>query len=196
LFCVTYVNAIDIDGVLDEKEWDSAQQISDFTTIVPYNFEDPKYLTNVKIFTNQDGIYVGFINEQDNETIRSFNHIRDDWDDRGDKNSFTIDFDGNSKVAYGFTVSLGDSLSDATYTNGNSESKDWDGDWIARTFKGDNFWSSEFFIPWTVVPMQKVDGPKRNVKFIAFRWLASDEYGFGSTKTNWERETFLSVQKI
>ena len=158
-FCITYVNAIDIDGVLDEKEWDSAQQISDFTTIVPYNFEDPKYLTNVKIFTNQDGIYVGFINEQDNETIRSFNHIRDDWDDRGDKNSFTIDFDGNSKVAYGFTVSLGDSLSDATYTNGNSESKDWDGDWIARTFKGNNFWSSEFFIPWTVVPMQKVDGP-------------------------------------
>ena len=39
--------------------------------------------------------------------------------------------------------------------------------------------------------MQKVDGPKRNVKFIAFRWLASDEYGFGSTKTNWERETFI-----
>ena len=65
-FCVTYVKAIDINGVLDEKEWDSAQQISDFTTIVPYNFEDPKYLTNVKIFTNQDGIYVGFINEQDN----------------------------------------------------------------------------------------------------------------------------------
>ena len=190
-FCITYVNAIDVDGVLDEKEWDSAQQISDFTTIVPYNFENPKYRTNVKIFTNQDGIYVGFINEQDNETIRSFNHIRDDWDDRGDKNSFTIDFDGNSKVAYGFTVSLGDSLADATYTNGNSESKDWDGDWIARTFKGNNFWSSEFFIPWTVVPMQKVDGPKRNVKFIAFRWLASDEFGFGSTKTNWERETFI-----
>ena len=59
------------------------------------------------------------------------------------KNSFTIDFDGNSKVAYGFTVSLGDSLADATYTNGNSESKDWDGDWIARTFKGNNFWSSK-----------------------------------------------------
>ena len=26
----------------------------------------------------------------------------------GDKNGVTIDFDGNSKVAYGFTVSLGE----------------------------------------------------------------------------------------
>ena len=39
--------------------------------------------------------------------------------------------------------------------------------------------------------MQKVEGSKRNIKFIACRWLANDEYGFGSTKTNWERETFI-----
>ena len=39
--------------------------------------------------------------------------------------------------------------------------------------------------------MQKIDGSKRKIKFIAFRWLASEEYGFGSTKTNWSRETFM-----
>ena len=39
--------------------------------------------------------------------------------------------------------------------------------------------------------MQKVDSSARKVKFIAFRWLASEEYGFGSTKTNWFRETFM-----
>ena len=39
--------------------------------------------------------------------------------------------------------------------------------------------------------MQKVEGSERKIKFIAFRWLASEEYGFGSTKTNWSRETFM-----
>ena len=42
-FCITYANAFVIDGILDEEEWDAAQQISEFTTIVPFNFEDPKY---------------------------------------------------------------------------------------------------------------------------------------------------------
>jgi hypothetical protein len=44
--------------------------------------------------------------------------------------------------------------------------------------------------------MQKVDEPKRNVKFIAFRWLASDEYGFGSTKTNWKEKLLYMILKI
>ena len=59
-----------IDGNLDEKEWQKATVLEEFTTIVPFNFEDPKLKTTVKIFSNAEGIYVGFINEQDQQTIR------------------------------------------------------------------------------------------------------------------------------
>ena len=53
-----------IDGNLDEKEWQKATVLEEFTTIVPFNFEDPKLKTTVKIFSNAEGIYVGFINGQ------------------------------------------------------------------------------------------------------------------------------------
>ena len=41
-----------IDGNLDEKEWQKATVLEEFTTIVPFNFEDPKLKTTVKIFSN------------------------------------------------------------------------------------------------------------------------------------------------
>ena len=31
--------------------------------------------------------------------------------------------------------------------------KDWDGEWFAKTSESDENWYSEFFIPWTMVPM-------------------------------------------
>ena len=38
-----------------------ATVLEEFTTIVPFNFEDPSFKTTVKIFSNAEGIYVGFI---------------------------------------------------------------------------------------------------------------------------------------
>ena len=46
-----------IDGNLDEKEWQKATVLEEFTTIVPFNFEDPgvskqqlKFLVMLKEF--------------------------------------------------------------------------------------------------------------------------------------------------
>ena len=180
-----------IDGNLDEKEWQKAAVLDEFTTIVPFNFEDPKLKTTVKIFSNAEGIYVGFINEQDQQTIRQKNHIRDSWDDKGDKNGVTIDFDGNSKVAYGFTVSLGGSISDATYRSGNRENTDWDGDWLSATSRNNDFWTTEIFIPWSIAPMQSVESKRREIGFIAWRWYAQEQSSFATAKTNYMRNTFI-----
>ena len=53
-----------IDGVLDEAEWDEADSISEFYIVSPYTLEPAKNKTEVKIFTNEEGVYVGFINPQ------------------------------------------------------------------------------------------------------------------------------------
>ena len=37
-----------IDGNLDEKEWQKLTILEEFTTIVPFNFEDPKNKQQLK----------------------------------------------------------------------------------------------------------------------------------------------------
>ena len=55
---------ITIDGVLDEPAWENAQTLSDFVTVYPNDKSKPKYKTEVKIFSDDKGIYFGFVNEQ------------------------------------------------------------------------------------------------------------------------------------
>ena len=55
---------INIDGVLDEPEWKDAEVHTDFVTVEPLSGEVAKYATEVRIFTNDEGIFVGFINHQ------------------------------------------------------------------------------------------------------------------------------------
>jgi hypothetical protein len=60
-------------------------------------------------------------------------------------------------------ISLGNSLIDYTITNENQVDGDWDGEWFAKTSESDENWYSEFFIPWTMVPMSLQEGEKRCV---------------------------------
>ena len=52
---------INIDGILDEPEWSDAEAHTDFVTVEPLTGEVAKYSTEVRIFTNDEGIFVGFI---------------------------------------------------------------------------------------------------------------------------------------
>ena len=51
--------SLNIDGVLDEPEWKEAHTIATFYNVYPYTLEISQKKTNVKIFTNENGIYVG-----------------------------------------------------------------------------------------------------------------------------------------
>ena len=54
--------SITIDGKLDEPEWQKAQLISDFVTVYPNDKSKPKFKTEVRVFSNDKGIYFGFTN--------------------------------------------------------------------------------------------------------------------------------------
>ena len=57
-------SSISIDGVLDEPEWQSATVFRDFVTVEPLTGEKAKYATEVRLMTDDDGVYVGFTNYQ------------------------------------------------------------------------------------------------------------------------------------
>ncbi len=133
--------------------------------------------TLVYIFSNEDGIYVGFINKQSNSSMLSKKTLRDEMTSLSDKNSINIDFDGDGNKAYILVVNLGDSLFDAIKIKTGDFKTDWDGDWIAKTKKHDGYWVSEFYLPWNLVLMNQPAGDKRTIKYSVLRYKAKDKFG-------------------
>ena len=122
-----------VDGDLSEPEWQDAYTIDEFYETQPFTLKKYKGETIAYIFSNEDGIYVGFKNFQDPLTMQSRRAMRDEMTSLSEKNSINIDFDGDSQKAYIIAVTLGDSLFDAIKIQSGAFKKDWDGDWIAKT---------------------------------------------------------------
>ena len=176
-------NAITIDGELNEPEWETAHKITEFYETSPYTLKKYKDETVALIFSNPDGIYVGFINYQDESTMLSKKTMRDEMSSLSEKNSINIDFDGNGTKAYIIAVALGDSLFDATKIQSGDFKTDWDGDWIAKTKKYKDYWVSEFYLPWNVTLMNQSSQKKRKINYTALRYRTSNQAWVSSAGT-------------
>ncbi len=183
LFSTILIKAesIVIDGILDEPEWTNAFSISEFYQTSPFNLQKSQDETLVYIFSNEDGIYVGFINKQSNSSMLSKKTLRDEMTSLSDKNSINIDFDGDGNKAYILAVNLGDSLFDAIKIKTGDFKTDWDGDWIAKTKKHDGYWVSEFYLPWNLVLMNQPKGDKRTIKYSVLRYKAKEQIWVSSS---------------
>src|SRR3546814_13910864 len=72
-----------------------------------------------------------------------------------------VDFDGDGRSGYNFTVSLTDGIQDATITNESRFSKDWDGNWQHAVGGHRDTWSVELLTPRYIATMaQCVDGTR------------------------------------
>ena len=183
LFSTILIKAesIVIDGILDEPEWTKAYSISEFYQTSPFNLQKSQDETLVYIFSNEDGIYVGFINKQSNSSMLSKKTLRDEMTSLSDKNSINIDFDGDGNKAYILAVNLGDSLFDAIKIKTGDFKTDWDGDWIAKTKRHDGYWVSEFYLPWNLVLMNQPAGDKRTIKYSVLRYKAKEQVWLSSS---------------
>ena len=83
--------SIVIDGNLDEPEWQTAFKITEFYESDPYTLRKTDDETEAYIFSNEDGIYVGFVNYQDESTMLSNRTMRDEMSSLSEKNSINID---------------------------------------------------------------------------------------------------------
>ena len=173
--------SIIVDGVLDEPEWANAFSKNEFYQTSPFNLERTKDETLAYIFSNKDGIYVGFVNKQSNSSMLSKKTLRDEMTSLSDKNSINIDFDGDGNKAYILVVNLGDSLFDAIKIKTGDFKTDWDGDWIAKTKRYDGYWVSEFYLPWNLVLMNQPPGDKRTIKYSFLRYKANEQIWVSSS---------------
>ena len=189
-----YVSAeITVDGRLDETEWKQAQRFENFVETSPFSLKETTHPTEVLVLTDEKGIYFGFINEQPWDTRYRRKQERDAmWAD-SDRNFISIDFDGKANMGYFFGVNLGGSMSDGSISGESQMDRDWDGDWEAKTSESETHWYSEFFLPWTVVPMMSGQESKRNIGVYFSRQMMQEGKVVGFPGINYERKKFLSL---
>ena len=182
-----------IDGKIKETDWNQAREITKYYESLPYTLNDASGSQKVLVLEDEKGIYLGFINYQSNDSIRTQKHQRDDEMANADMVGVSIDFDGDGLLSYGFSISAGGSILDNVVRNENEVNYDWDSDWGHAVNIEDGVWYAEMFIPWSVAPMKAQSGDKRRVKLSFYRWLRSEFKVYTTIKGNPRTEKFISL---
>ena len=120
--------ALDIDGHLDEVEWQTASHFLLDKITVPYSLATPSEATEVRVFATEEGLYVGVVAAQSRATQSSIRTphnatLQSDYVD------VIIDFDHSQNIAYGFRLGNGGSMRDGIWQNEDQFSTNWDGTW-------------------------------------------------------------------
>ena len=165
-----------LDGKLDETVWQGIPEHDDMTVLEPDLLTEPRYKTHVRYFYTERGMYVGAKLDQPPATLIPRLSSRDGNVNR-DTFGITLDTSGAGLFGYWFTVNLGGSVSDGTIAPEREYAFEWDGPWRSATAILPDGWSLEMFLPWSMMAMPSIDGPRRmgfwtnrKVAYINERW--------------------------
>ena len=165
------LQAMTVDGVLDEPEWAQAQVFTDFRETEPLTRAVPPLATELRVLPLPDALYIGMRSELP-PAMRTRGHSpRDTPIFDADPAILIIDFEGLGKTAYEFAYSLSGTKRDSIILNQTELSRDWDGDWEAAAHEDATGWVAEFRIPWSIAPEGAVHGDKRTIGFYAARYV-------------------------
>ena len=164
---------IRIDGVGDDAAWDGIDAFDEFLVTDPDILEPAVQKTAVRITYTDQGFYLLAEMQQDPESLVERLSSRDAWMTR-DYLSFCLDTSGEGRYAFWFNLALGGSKSDGTILPERQFNNSWDGAWHGATSRTEDGWSAEFFIPWSIVTMPKVNGQRQLAIYVS-RKVAKDD---------------------
>jgi hypothetical protein len=173
--------ALNIDGILDEPDWEDAQIFRDFVVINPLTYDTPRLATKAHLLSTPEGIAVAFICEQpaDEPRTRTISQ-RDAMLFDSDYVTLMIDFDGTGKIAYEFSVSISGSYRDGVNSGEIFANYDWDGLWEHAVNEDPYQWTVEIMLPWSIAVMREGDGESRilGVSFQRSLYFRSETFAF------------------
>ena len=190
--CLVY-GEINVDGIIDEPEWEEAQSFRDFVVIDPWTLDAPRVTTETRVLSLPEGLAVAFICDQPPEESRTRTiTMRDSSSFDSDYVSLMIDFDGSYQVGYEFSVSITGSYRDGTITNENKFNYDWDGVWQRAINEDAQRWTVELLLPWSIVAMSEGDADTRKMNVCLQRVLNSRNEKFSYPAASVNKTTFMS----
>jgi hypothetical protein len=138
-----------LDGVLDERAWTEAPAIEKLVMVDPDEGAEPTERTVVRVLADATALVIGIrCHDSRPDEIVSRTVERDG--DLGDEDRVRIVLDPfrDGRYAYLFAVNPSGARYDALAANrGESENKNWDGIWEAKTSRDAGGWSVEIRIP-------------------------------------------------
>jgi hypothetical protein len=184
--------AVEVDGRIDAGEWQGAQQVTGFRQVQPLTGAPASQPTEAWILATPDGLAIAFRNFQPASVPRTRQRVQRDFDEQVDRVNLMIDFDGDGRTGYNFTVSSTGGVADAVITNENNFNDDWDGSWRHAVSEDADSWSVEMLIPWYIAPMRKANGDVRTMKVYLDRVIGSTGERSAWPAASFERTRFLS----
>ncbi|WP_299072366.1 DUF5916 domain-containing protein [uncultured Paraglaciecola sp.] len=152
---------IEIDGELNDTQWQQAKQLELNYVTQPFENTRPPVNTQVKIFENGDTLYVAFIAQDENvENISAFYRDRDNiWSD--DTVGIKLDTFNDSRLAYQFFVNPFGIQADSIQNEmTGSESDSWDDIWQSAGKIVANGYQVEMAIPLRILNFKEGDENK------------------------------------
>lgn len=146
-------NEIILDGVLDEKDWETAAVISGFKQVEPYQGTAAKNETEVKILFDDKNIYFGVFSHSENgkKSIRVPSLTRDFSFDDNDLFGICIDAFNSKRNAVAFQITPYGNQRDLQSFDDVLFDEDWDALWHAKTTIVENGWYAEIAIPFNSI---------------------------------------------
>ncbi|MGH8174680.1 MAG: DUF5916 domain-containing protein [Steroidobacter sp.] len=184
--------AVEIDGRIDPQEWDGAQHVTEFRKVQPLNGEPASLATESWILATPDGLAVAFRNTQPASVPRTQQRVQRDFEDQVDRVNVMIDFDGDGRTGYTFTLSSTNGVYDAVITNESNFNKDWDGAWGHAVGDDPIGWTAELLIPWHIASMRAAGGDTRTLRIYLDRVVGATGERAAWPMASFERPRFLS----
>ena len=183
---------VKVDGVIDPVEWQGARHVTDFRMVQPFTQAATRHPTEAWILATPEGLAVAFRNSKVAGVETPRQRTRRDQDAPIDRVNLMLDFDGDGRGGYDFTLSASDGIQDSTITSGGNFSTDWDGLWQHAVVDGEGEWTAEMLIPWHTAPMKKAVGDKRTVAIYLDRVVGSINERMAWPAVSFERPQFLN----
>jgi len=186
------VGAVTIDGHLAPGEWKGALHVTDFRQVQPLTGKPSTLPTEAWVLATPQGLAVAFRCTQPPGVPRSTQRVQRDFDDQVDRVNLIVDFNGDGRTGYNFTVSSTGGVYDAVVTNETSFNKDWDGNWTSAVSQDAQGWTVEMLIPWYIAPMHRARDGQRTVGLYLDRVTAATGERVAWPAASFQQARFLS----
>ena len=141
-------NTINVDGILDEPVWSSADIATHFQRVLPTDTGFASAQTEVRVIYDESTIYVGIVCWDSTPGKRPVESLRRDFNFLKNDNFIVfLDTYNDQTNGFAFGVSAAGAQWDGVQANGGTVNLDWDIKWrsVVKNYK--DRWVAEFAIP-------------------------------------------------
>jgi hypothetical protein len=165
-----------LDGWLDERDWATADSITDFRQREPLEGAPATERTVAKVLIDANAIYVGVrADERDVARIRSAQLRRDADLETDDNITLLIDSYRDHRSAFVFRTNPNGAMWDAQSTGAENLNENWNGIWEVVVTRDARGWTAEFRIPLSTLRFSSSSAGAFGFNIRRFRSRANEE---------------------